>query len=97
MRRTTVFLEEDLQRELRALAKRQARPAAALVREAIGQYVVSQKRVKATALSFVGIGRSGRSDVAERHEDFLFTDLDADQVARPKNRGSRRARSSSRR
>ena len=79
------------------MAKRQARPAAALVREAIGQYVVSQKRVKATASSFVGIGRSGRSDVAERHEDLLFTDLDADQVARPKNRGSGRARSSSRR
>ncbi len=76
MRRTTVFLEEDLQRELGALAKQQARPAAALVREAIGQYVASRKTSNPRVLTFVGVGASGRSDTAETHEELLFTNLD---------------------
>jgi hypothetical protein len=80
MRRTTVFLEESLQRELSALARKQSRPAAALVREAIGQYVVSQKASNPT-LSFIAVGGSGRSDTAERHEELLFKDLSPDGEA----------------
>ena len=76
MRRTTVFLEEGLQRELAALARKQARPAAALVREAVGQYVVAQKAASPTTLSFVAVGGSGRTDTAELHEEMLFKDLD---------------------
>jgi predicted transcriptional regulator len=76
MRRTTVFLEEGLQRELAALARKRARPAAALVREAIGQYVVAQKAASPTTLSFVAVGGSGRTDTAELHEEMLFKDLD---------------------
>jgi hypothetical protein len=72
MRRTTVFLEESLQLELAALARKQARPAAAIVREAVGLYVVSHRKAGARSLSFLGVGASGRRDVADRHEEMLF-------------------------
>jgi hypothetical protein len=109
MRRTTVFLEEDLQRELSALARQQARPAAALVREAIGQYVASRKASSPRVLTFVGVGGSGRSDTAETHEELLFTnlelhsergagpDLTSKSAARKTRARSRNARGSSRR
>jgi len=74
MKRTTVFLDEDLDRDLKALAERQGRPTARLVREALADYV-DRQRAERPALSFVAAGRSGRSDVAERHEEILASEL----------------------
>lgn len=74
MKRTTVFLEEGLERDVKALAERQGRTTASVVREALAEYVVRQ-RVRRPALSFTAVGRSGRSDVAERHEEILFQEL----------------------
>lgn len=72
MKRTTLFIEPQLERELQALARRQGRPMASLVREAVAQYVTAA-RVEGTArLGFVAAGRSGRTDVADRHEELLF-------------------------
>jgi hypothetical protein len=74
MKRTTVFLDEDLDRDVKALAERQGRPAAGLVREALAEYVARHRR-GGSSLSFVGAGRSGRSDVAQRHEEILEAEL----------------------
>jgi predicted transcriptional regulator len=74
MKRTTVFLEEDVQAELAALARRRGKPVATLVREALRRYVKSAGR-RNTGLRFVAIGRSGKRDTAERHEELLFQDL----------------------
>jgi predicted transcriptional regulator len=90
MKRTTVFLQEDLQREVSALAKRQARPAAALVREAIGLYLVSQNAGNPPSLGFLAVGASGRTDTAESHEDLLFEDLSPHGETVPR-RGRKRA------
>jgi hypothetical protein len=75
MKRTTVFLDERLERELRLLAQEDGRPSAALVREALESYVASRQRGRRSSPGFVAIGRSGRSDVAERHEELLFARL----------------------
>ena len=75
MKRTTVFLDEGLDRDVKALAERQGRPAASVVREALAEYVV-RNRERRPALSFVAAGRSGRRDVAERHEAILFEELE---------------------
>jgi predicted transcriptional regulator len=75
MKRTTVFLDEDLERDVKALAERQGRPAASLVREALAEYVHRHRPV-GLGLSFVAAGRSGHSDVAERHEEILAQELD---------------------
>jgi hypothetical protein len=74
MKRTTVFLDEGLERDLKALAARKGEPAASLVREALGEYIVRQ-RSEAPRLGFLAAGRSGRSDVAETHEELLFREL----------------------
>lgn len=72
MKRTTIFIEEGAERELQALARRKGRPVASLVREAVAQYVVKARAEQAPRLQFIAAGRSGREDVAERHEDLLF-------------------------
>jgi predicted transcriptional regulator len=74
MKRTTVFLDERLESDLHTLARRQKRPLASLVREALGGYVNRQVRRK-PKLRFAGVGSSDRSDTADRHEKLLFREL----------------------
>lgn len=71
MKRTSIFLDEDLEHDLGVLARRQGRPKAALVREALERYVAAEKSVGGGRLAFVAVGHSGRSDLAERHEELL--------------------------
>jgi predicted transcriptional regulator len=87
MKRTTVFIDPQLERELQALARRDGRPMAALVREAVAQYVAAARPARSAGPGFVAVGRSGRSDVAEKHEEFLFTEEAAPAARKP--RGSR--------
>jgi hypothetical protein len=76
MRRTTVFLYESTECDLRALARRQGRAVAEMVREALVDYVAREKEKARRPLRFVGIGRSGVTDTAERHEELVFAGLD---------------------
>lgn len=76
MKRTTLFLDEETERELQRISRRQKRPMAVVVREAIAEYVAQAKAAEtAKVVGFIGIGRSGRRDTAERHEDLLWKDL----------------------
>ena len=72
MKRTTIFVPEPLERDLQLYARSARKPVAAVVREAIVEYL-SERRPVSALPSFVGIGRSGRSDIAERHEELLWT------------------------
>lgn len=74
MKRTTIFIDEQIERELQGLARRKQWPVAAVVREAIQAYVVSETRQPLPVPGFVGTGRSGRTDIAERHEELLWKD-----------------------
>ena len=75
MKRTTIFIDESVEADLHALARRQQRPVAAVVREAVEQYVVGQRRARDARPSFAAIGRSGVTDTAAHHEAILFADL----------------------
>ena len=92
MQRTTIFLDETLKREIQALARRQSRPAAAIVREAIVRHLEAEGRKGRPTPSFVGIGASGRSDTAERHEELLFRGLEAHPPASRPRKGPRQRR-----
>ena len=70
MKRTTVFADEDVLRKLREIARRENRSFAEVTRKALTEYV-SRRRTKRSRLSLVGVGRSGRKDVAERSEELL--------------------------
>jgi predicted transcriptional regulator len=82
MKRTTIFVPESLERDLQLLASRERRATAAVVREALAEYVA--KRQPARALpSFVGAFASGQTDTAERHEDLLFAKLSPHEDMKP--------------
>lgn len=70
MKRTTVFADEDVLKKLREIAKRQNSSLSEVTRKALNEYV-SRRRPKRSRLSLIGIGRSGRKDIAERAEELL--------------------------
>ncbi|MFZ0961245.1 MAG: hypothetical protein WAO35_10100 [Terriglobia bacterium] len=76
MKRTTLFVEESVDHELHAVARRKGVPVSALVRESLARYLAEQNRSQTFALRFLGKGRSGRQDVAERHEELLWRGLE---------------------
>lgn len=72
MKRTTLFIDEGMERDLQALARRRAVPVSELVRESLGQYLAAENQKQGFTLRFLGRGRSGRKDIAEGHEDLLL-------------------------
>jgi metal-responsive CopG/Arc/MetJ family transcriptional regulator len=71
MKRTTIFADDALLKEFKDLSKEENRSVAEMVREAMEQYV-RQRHQKKKKLSFIGIGESGKRDVAEKHEELLW-------------------------
>lgn len=71
MKRTTVYLEELTDLELARLAKQQGRSKAELIRDALETYTRQQKRAEEPVPSWVGMGRSGVPDLAQRDEALL--------------------------
>jgi len=69
VKKTTLYVPDALYHELKALARRQNRPAAALIREALAAYV--GRAAKAGPPVSLGAGHSGSGDVASRTEELL--------------------------
>ena len=68
MKRTTIYLEPELEVLLKLETLRQKRPMAEIVREAVHQYVTREPR---KAPPGAGTFSSGRTDTAERAEELL--------------------------
>jgi predicted transcriptional regulator len=88
MKRTTIFVPEDLERDLQLYASRDGRPAASLVREALAEYI-AHRRDAHVLPAFAGQFASGRTDTAERHDALLFKTLaphdnEAPKATRPR-------------
>ena len=92
MKRTTIFVDEAIEHDLKAIAARRSRPVASLVREALAEYVMSEKSAGQTRLSFVGAGASGHVDTADRHEEILWQDVTGADIKGPLPRTTRPAR-----
>jgi hypothetical protein len=73
MRRTTIFLDEKLQRRLMRLADRRGTSFASVVREALAQYV-AQPGGAAALPTVAGRFSSGSTDTSERVDELLFRD-----------------------
>ncbi|NCO68723.1 MAG: DNA-binding protein [Nitrospirae bacterium CG_4_9_14_3_um_filter_41_27] len=71
MKRTTIFADDNLINEIKEISKEENRSVAEIIREAMQGYI-KQKRYKKKGISFIGIGSSGRRDIAERHEELLW-------------------------
>jgi len=71
MKRTTIFADEETLSALQSLAKEEGVSLAEIIRQALEAFL-TQRRSSRPPLSIVGIGRSGRDDVAERAEELLL-------------------------
>lgn len=69
MDKTTLYLDSDDYRKLKRIAARRRRAPAALVREAVAEYVL--RHGQPCAPRSVGAFASGRSDLSERAEELL--------------------------
>ena len=67
--KTTVYLESEAYRRLRALAAERETSAASLLREAVSEYV--ERHAPRSRARSIGAGHSGRRDVAARAEELL--------------------------
>jgi predicted transcriptional regulator len=67
--KTTIYLNPDDYRRLKALARQQGRAAAELVREAVAEY--AKRHAPPVRARSIGAGRSGRGDLSERAEELL--------------------------
>ena len=70
MKRSTIFIDEELEAEIRHLARIKGRKLSNVIREALKEYV--EKRKNRKGLSFVGIGRSGHRNISGTFEKRLW-------------------------
>jgi plasmid stability protein len=68
MRRTTIYLDPDLEARLKLEAARQNRAMAEIIRDAIREKLDAGQRVRSR---YGGAFSSGRNDVADRAEELL--------------------------
>jgi predicted transcriptional regulator len=93
MKRTTVFLEEELQRELKIVAEYKRLPAASVLRDALDQYLRAERKKRDRKLRFLAVGRSGTKTTADRHEELLWKDLEPHgKTARAAKKSGQRGR-----
>ncbi len=67
--KTTIYLAKADYRRIKSLARRQNRPAAELLREAVAEY--ARRHGRKPKPKSVGAGHSGRGDVSEHAEELL--------------------------
>lgn len=72
MKRTTIFLPEPLERQLQSFARRESKPVAAVVREALTKHLDTQPH---TPPRLPKTFDSGRSDISSRLDAFVFKGL----------------------
>ena len=70
MKRTTIFIDEEIYYDIKELAEEDQKAISEILREALVRYLKERKKKK--KLSIIGIAESGRRDIAERHEDILW-------------------------
>lgn len=88
VKRTTVKLPDDVDREMREEAARRGITVSEFVRESIESSLPRQRGRR--RLLAAGAGRSGRSDVAARMEEILAEELSVDHDRMSADRDGRR-------
>ncbi len=66
-----IYLEPAQDRSLRALSQKEGISLAALIRRTIDHYLADLPVEEDPALQVIGLGRSGREDMASKHDDYL--------------------------
>ena len=72
MKRTTIFADDALLAQVKKASARENKSVAQFMREAL-QCHVDKQQPGANRFSFIGKYKSGRTDVAEKHERLLWS------------------------
>lgn len=72
MKRTTVFLDDQLLRQAQAQAEREGKSFAQLVREAVAGYLLGSHKPATRLPSVAGQFASGCAEAAERVDELLW-------------------------
>jgi hypothetical protein len=74
VKRTQIYLEEDLDRDLRKVAAAEGRSAAAIIRDAVRRYLrdARQGGPYDALLDIVGRFSGGPGDAAVEHDHYLY-------------------------
>ena len=76
LQRTQVYFEPEVSQTLDRLARRRGTTRSDLIRLATRRYVQEEQTPEEDSiLGLIGLGRSGLTDVSERHDDYLAEDL----------------------
>ena len=71
MKRTTIFANEEILENIKQIAREKEISLAEAIRQAL-EHFITQEHKSGKQPSFLGIGSSGRKDIAERHETLLW-------------------------
>ena len=71
MKRTTIFADENMLDSLKEIARMEDISIAEVIRQALNRFIADRQRTKRLP-SILGIGQSGRKDIAERFEELLW-------------------------
>ena len=74
MRRTTIFLDDELLKQAQRAASRSGKSFAQLVREALLAYLSSEGSMSPTLPRIAGQFASGHADTASRVDELLWED-----------------------
>jgi ribbon-helix-helix CopG family protein len=88
MRRTTVLLADELADQLDYERRRRNQSTAAIVREALTEYLAGGKP-SPKRLGFVGLGRSGYRDTSVKIEEILAREWAGEKPAPARHRKGR--------
>ena len=75
MKRTTIFADDALLAEIRQASSSENKSAAQFIREALQSHLAARRAApKPNRFAFIGKYKSSRTDVAEKHEQLLWSD-----------------------
>lgn len=80
MKRTTIFADEETISRLRQIAQKEGISIAEAIRRALDKFTSEQEKEQKPP-SILGIGKSGRKDIASRSEDLLWKPLPKKRVS----------------
>ncbi len=80
MKRTTIFADENMLDSLKEIARMEGVSIAEVIRQALNRFIADRHRNKRLP-SILGIGQSGRKDIAERSEELLWKEIPSNKDA----------------
>jgi len=66
-----IYLEPEQEKILGALSKATGKSKAAIIRSCISKFIATLPPEKDPAMDIMNLGSSGRTDIAERHDEYL--------------------------